>query len=75
MNKKTEALALASLQRVATDARQRAELLAEVVRTRGNLKHQEEMYAHFLGKRRKEVEAAEAAATAAGIDLTKELGE
>lgn len=75
MIKKNESLALASLQRVATDARQRAELLAEVVRTRGNLKHQEEMYAHFLGKRRAEVERAEAAAVAAGIDLTTAIPE
>lgn len=70
MKQSSEALALASLERVATDAKKRAELLAEVVRTRSNRKAFRELFGTLLKKRDAEVEKAEAAATAAGIDLT-----
>lgn len=66
-------LALASLQKLHSDAARRAELIGEVVRARANLEDQEEMFATLLAKRRREVDRAESAARAAGLDLTTEI--
>jgi hypothetical protein len=69
-NNQNGAPVLAGLEAEHLTAKVRAELLGEVLRTRRNLKDQEEIAAETVARFRRRVARAEFDALAAGIDLT-----